>query len=60
MIWFFNMLPAIIKVTIPLFAESNEKIYYELSDEGIYLENMAGTRIYANNKTEVLKMWRVK
>ena len=54
------MLPAILKVEIPLFAKPNERVDYRLGDGGIYLNNAAGTQIHAKAGTEILKMWRVK
>ncbi len=54
------MLPAILNVSIPLFAEPNDRVNYKLGDKGMYLENQSGLKIHAKAGTEILKMWRVK
>ena len=55
-----DMLPAIMRIEIPLFAKYNEKVLYRLGDRGIYLTNNDGVEIHAKAGTEILKMWRVK
>ena len=54
------MLPAIVRVEIPLFASLNDKVEYEIRGDKVYLKNAAGIEILAAAGTEIFKMWRVK
>ena len=54
------MLPAIIRVEIPLFASPNDRVDYEIRGNKVFLRNADGIEILAAANTEIFKIWRVK